>query len=93
MLAVMVMQKNQGKRSKVKVTEVKSNFAPIFRTVTPPRIGRLLRKDTFFFKINRQSSRSHGTKKSPIFTRFERFRTVTTLLIPQWLWNDAQRLK
>ena len=46
-----------------------------------------------FFKVIHQISRSHGTKKSPILTRIERFRTVTSVWIHQWLWNDAQSLK
>ena len=33
-----------------------------------------------------------GQKKSPIFSRIERFRTVTPVWIHRWLWNDAQRL-
>ena len=31
-------------------------------------------------------------KKSPIFTRIGRFRTVTPVWIHGWLWNDAQSL-
>ena len=32
-------------------------------------------------------------KKLPILTRTERFRTVTPVLLYQWLWHDAQSLK
>ena len=46
-----------------------------------------------FLKVIRQISRSHGTKKMPILTRIERFRTVTSVWIHRWLWNDAQSLK
>ena len=35
----------------------------------------------------------HTGQKSPIFTRIERFRTVTLVWIHWWLWNDAQSLK
>ena len=38
------------------------------------------------FKVTRD-------KKLPIFTRIECFRTVTSVLIHQWLWNDVQSLK
>ena len=31
-------------------------------------------------------------KESPIFTRIERFRTVTQVWIHWWLWNDGQSL-
>ena len=63
MLGVMFMQKNQGKRSKVKVTEVKSNFAPIWSLSDCNVNWQIVTKRyVVFFKINRQSSRSHGTK-------------------------------
>ena len=38
------------------------------------------------FKVTRDN-------KSPILTRIERFRTVTSVWIHWWLWNDAQSLK
>ena len=92
----------QGQRSKVKVTEVKTQFSR-FRTITPVwihmwrwndaqslmwhRIGAL-----FFFKVIHQISRLHGTKKSPILTWIEHFWTVTPVWIHRWLWNDAQSL-
>ena len=38
------------------------------------------------FKVTRDNELS-------ILTRTERFRTVTLVLIQQWLWNDAQSLK
>ena len=95
--------KGQGQRSKVKVTEVKTQFSR-FRTITPVwiiiwrwndsqslvwhRRGALL-----FFNVIRQISRSHETKKSPIVTQIWSFRTVTPVWIHQWLWNDAQSLK
>ena len=92
----------QGQRSKVKITEVKTQFSR-FRAITPVwihmwwwndaqslmwhRIGAL-----FFFKVIRQISRSHGTKKLPILTRIGHFWTVTPVWIHWWLWNDAQSL-
>ena len=59
-----------------------------FRTVIPVRIHWWLWNDAqnlkqyrrgalLFFKVICQISRSHGTKKSPIVTRIERFQTVT----------------
>ena len=45
------------------------------------------------FKVILEISRSHRTKTSSIFTRIERFRTVTPVWIHQWFWNDAQSLK
>ena len=91
------------KRSKVKVTEVITQLSR-FRTVTPVWIHiwwwndaqslMLVRRGALlFFKVIRQISRSHGTKKSPILTRIERFRTVTLVWIHRWLWNDASSLK
>ena len=69
-----------------------------FRTVTPVWIHQWLRNDAqslhchrrgalLFFKVNRQIPRSHGTKKSPILTRIERFLTVTPVWIDRWLWK------
>ena len=45
-----------------------------------------------FFKVIHRISRSHGTKKSPILTRIERFWTVTPVWIHRWRWNDAQSM-
>ena len=74
-----------------------------FRTVTPVWIHPWLWNDAqslmyyrrgalLFSKVFYQISRSHGTKKMPISTRIERFRTVTSVWIHPWLWNDAQSL-
>ena len=96
-----VHAKGQGQKSKVKVTEVKTQLS-LFRTVTPvwiqiwqwnnahslkwPRRGALL-----FFKVICQISRlSHGSKK---LTQTGRFRTVTPVWIHRWLRNDTQSLK
>ena len=48
---------------------------------------------SIFFKVIRQISRSHGSKKSSNLTQIGRFRTVTPVGIHQWLRNDAQSLK
>ena len=74
-----VHAKGQGQRSEGKVTEVKTQFS-YFRTVTPVWICIWLWNDTqrlivlrrgalLIFKVIRQISRSHGTKKSPLLTR------------------------
>ena len=93
---MMSMQKFPGQRSKVKVTEVKTQLSR-FSTVTHIHVWwrndahsliMLRRGALLFFKVIRQISRSHGTKKSPILARIERFRTVTQVLIYPWCWND-----
>ena len=69
--------KGQRRRSKAKVTEVKTQLSR-FWTVTPVWIHGWLWNDAqslkqhrrcalLFFKVIRQISRSHGTKKSSIF--------------------------
>ena len=45
-----------------------------------------------FFKVTHQVSRSRKNKKSQIFTQIGRFRTVTSVCIDIWQWNDAQSL-
>ena len=74
-----VHAKGQGQRSKVKVTEVTTHLNR-FRTVTPVWIHTwwwndayslmLLRRGALlFFKVNRQISRSHGSKNHRIWPR------------------------
>ena len=82
-------------RSKVKVTEVKTQFSR-FRTITPVWIHVwwwndaqsliLLRRGVVFFLM----SSVKFFKKSSILTHIGRFRSVTPVLIHQWLRNDAQ---
>ena len=75
-----VHAKGQGQRSKVKVTEVNTQLNR-FRTVTPVWIHiwwwndayslmMLRRGALLFFKVIRQISRSHGSKKRWIWPRF-----------------------
>ena len=72
-----------------------------FRTETPVWIQWWLWNDAqslkhhrrgavLYFKVNRQISRSQGTKNSSILARIGRFRTVTPVWIHWWFWNDAQ---
>ena len=74
-----------------------------FRSVTPiwiqqwlwnvaQSLKRYRRGTLLFFKVICQIFRLHGTKKSPILTRIECFRTVTPVWIHRWLWNDIQSL-
>ena len=74
-----VHAKGQGRRSKVKVTEVTTQLNR-FRTVTPVWIHMWWRNDTYslmllrrssllFFKAIRQISRSHGSKNRRIWPR------------------------
>ena len=74
-----VHAKGQGQRSKVKVTEVNTQLNR-FRTVTPVWIHiwwwnnayslmMLRRGALLFFKVIRQISRSHGSKKRRIWPR------------------------
>ena len=74
-----VHAKGQGQRSKVKVTEVNTQLSR-FRTVTPVRIHIWWWNDAYslmmfrrgallFFKVIRQISRSHSSKKRGILPR------------------------
>ena len=74
-----VNAKGQGKRSKVKVTEVNTQLSR-FRTLTPVWIHiwqwnhahswkQHRRGALFFFKVIRQISRSHGSKNRRIWPR------------------------
>ena len=71
---------DQGQRSKVKVTEAKTQFSH-FRTITPvwihiwwqndAQILMLLRRGALLlFKVIHQISRSHGTKIRPFWAEF-----------------------
>ena len=75
-----VHTKGQGRRSKVKVTEVTTQLSR-FRTVTPVWIHIWWWNDTYslmllrrgallFFKVIRQISRSHGAKNRRFWPRF-----------------------
>ena len=98
-----VHAKVQGQRSKVKVTEVKTQISH-FETITPVwfhiwwwndaqslilfRSGALL-----IFNVICQILRSHGLTKSSISTQIGRFCTVSPVRIHRWLWNVAQILR
>ena len=44
------------------------------------------------FQGHRSNFKVTRDRKLPILTRIERFRTVTSVLIHRWIWNDAQSL-
>ena len=82
----------RGHPSNFKVTRAKnrlleSNFSKITRPVAAIKSLRFA-----LFKVIRQISRSHRTKKSPILTWIEGFRIVTPVWTHWWLWNNAQSL-
>ena len=53
----------------------------------------LYRRGALLFSIViHQISRSHRTKQPPILTWIEHFRTVASVWIYWWIWNDAQSL-
>ena len=97
-----VHAKDQGQRSKVKVTEVNAQLSR-FRTVTPVWIHTwwwndaqslmLLRRGALLFFKPSVKFQGHTAKKMSILTQIRRFRTVTLVWIHEWLWNDAQSLK
>ena len=98
-----VHAKGQGQRSKVKVTEVKTQLSR-FRTVTPVWIHiwwwndaqslMLLRRGAlFFFQGHPSNFNVTQLKKSSILTEIGCLWTVTPAWIHQWLRNDAQSLK
>ena len=91
----------QGQRSKVKVTEVKTQFSR-FRTITPVYtcgdemmhkawcgIGKVR---SIFFQGHPSNFKITRDKKSPILSWIGHFWTVTSVWIHWWLWNDAQSL-
>ena len=51
------------------------------------------KRHSIVFQGNPSNFKVTRDKKSPIFTRIERFRTVTLVWIHCWLWNNAQSLK
>ena len=101
MTEVTSMQRGQGQRSRVKVTEVNNQLSH-FRTITPVQIHiwwndaqslMLLRRGgLLFFKDIRQISRSHVSKIIE-FDPNLRFRTVTPVLIHQWLQKWCTAIK
>ena len=95
-----VHAKGQGQRSKVKVTEVKTQFSR-FHTVIPVWIQIWQWNDTQSLMWYRRGALlvfnvifklTQDQKKSPILTWIERFWIVTPVWIHWWLWNKAQSL-
>ena len=101
MTEVMFMQevKVRGQRSKVNITEVKTQFS-CFWTITPVWIHIWWWNDAqslMFLKIVFQGHLSNfkvtQLKKWLILTQIGRFQTVTLVWIHRWPWNDAQSFK
>ena len=44
------------------------------------------------FSMSSIKFQGHAGQKSPILTQIERFRTVTQVWLPRWIWNDTQSL-
>ena len=89
-------------RSKVKVTEPKTSFVPIwaFLDCNSCLTSQIATKwctklavALLFFLGNPWNFKGHAGEISTILTLLQRFRTLTPLWIDQWLWNDAQSLK
>ena len=97
-----VHAKDQGQRSKVKVTEVKTLLSR-FRTVTPVELTYgdemvhkawcCLGEVPYCFSRSSAKFQGHTAKISSILTQIGCFQTVTPVWINPWLWNDAQSLK
>ena len=100
-----VHAKSQGQRSKGKGQRAQKKFYPNLGFFGPKLQFWILRwqwnyaqslkwhRRHALFKVILEIPRSHRTKTSSIFTRIERFWTVTPVWIHQWFWNDAQSLK
>ena len=91
--------KVQGQRSKVKVTEVKTQISR-FGTITPILISHMVMKwytklDIVWEQcpIDLQGHLSNfkvtRLKQSLILIQLGHFRTVSPVWIHRWLWNDA----
>ena len=98
-----VHAKGKGRRSKVSVTEVNTQFSR-FWTVTPtwihiwrwsdaPSLIGQRRGAIFVFQSHPSNIKVTWETKFQFVTRFGHFPTVTPVWIHRWLWNDAQSLK
>ena len=95
-----VHAKGPCQKSKVNVTEVKTNLAPIAPICMFPDCDSSLNfyqwlwnDALLFFKVIYSNIKVTQDKKLPILTQIERFRTVTPVWIDRWLWNNTQSLK
>ena len=96
-----VHAKGQGRRSKVKATEVTTQLNR-FRTVTPVWIQiwwwndayslMLLRRGALLFSRSSVKFQGHAALKASNLTQIGRFRTVTSVWIHQWIRNVGQSL-
>ena len=103
-----VHAKCQGKRSKDKVTKVKTNFAPFWAFSGPElrvwnhrwsqNYAKSLKwhgRGALLFVFSRSSIKFQGRVggKSAILIWTGHFQTVILVFIHKWLWNNAQSLK
>ena len=56
------------------------------------KLGVVWKRCPIVFQGHPSTFKVTQDKKSPILTRIKRFRTVTSVSIHWWIWNDAQRL-
>ena len=82
--------KSQSQKSTVKVTGAKTNF-PRIRSF--PDFYAWSIEVRYYFSRPFVKFQGRMGQKIPNFTRIERFRTVTPVLIQQWPQNEAHTLK
>ena len=101
-----VHAKGRGQRSKVKVTEVKTNFVLIrafpdcnfslnshMATKWGKKLAVTKKWCPIVFQGHLSNFKVKQDEKSPILTQIGHFRTVTPVWFHRWLWNDTQSLK
>ena len=95
-----VHAKDQDQRSKVKVTEIKTQFS-CFRTITPVWIyiwwwndahRCCLEEVPYCFSMSSIKFQGHTRQKNRRFWPELSVSRLTPVWIHQWIWNDAQSL-
>ena len=91
--------KGQGHRVKTQVTSFRT-VSPVCHYICLINGNEMMHKAwcgtgemACFFSRSSVIFQVHTDKKSPIWSRTGRFRTVTLVWIHKWLWNDARSLK
>ena len=89
---------SQGQMSKVNVTEVKTNFGPIWAFPdykwlrNGPQALTYHKSSALCFSIHPSNCKVTRFAKLLILTRIEHVRTVTPVWIHGWIWNNWQSL-